>query len=189
MEYRLQSMYNHMVGRTASVVSPFYSLLPDRNINISVQGPFNRRGVQWIHSSHLAHKAIKRLYSIGALIQDPVIVCVLHIIRSGFKNGRIDRNTQQQMLQLLLVPCIGRLWTSQWPTCSTIPPSSQSMQHEPQTCRLYWPLGGTSRRSKGQWRHPGRQHSQLLQVEQEGVSHFPSAQHLSDLPALQYSSH
>ena len=29
MEYRLQSMYNHMVGRTASVVPPFYSLLPD----------------------------------------------------------------------------------------------------------------------------------------------------------------
>ena len=28
MEYRLQSMYNHMVGRTASVVPPFYSLLP-----------------------------------------------------------------------------------------------------------------------------------------------------------------
>ena len=28
MEYRLQSMYNHMVGRTASVISPFYSLLP-----------------------------------------------------------------------------------------------------------------------------------------------------------------
>ena len=28
MEYRLQSMYDHMVGRTASVVSPFYSLLP-----------------------------------------------------------------------------------------------------------------------------------------------------------------
>ena len=28
MEYRLQSMYNHMVGLTASVVSPFYSLLP-----------------------------------------------------------------------------------------------------------------------------------------------------------------
>ena len=28
MEYRLQSMYNHMVERTASVVSPFYSLLP-----------------------------------------------------------------------------------------------------------------------------------------------------------------
>ena len=25
---RLQSMYNHMVGRTASFVSPFYSLLP-----------------------------------------------------------------------------------------------------------------------------------------------------------------
>ena len=24
MEYRLQSMYNHMVGRAASVVSPFY---------------------------------------------------------------------------------------------------------------------------------------------------------------------
>ena len=26
---RLQSMYNHMVGRTASVISPFYSLLPE----------------------------------------------------------------------------------------------------------------------------------------------------------------
>ena len=26
---RLQSMYNHMVGRAASVISPFYSLLPD----------------------------------------------------------------------------------------------------------------------------------------------------------------
>jgi len=26
---RLQSMYNHMVGRTVSVISPFYSLLPD----------------------------------------------------------------------------------------------------------------------------------------------------------------
>ena len=25
---RLQSMYNHMIGRTASVISPFYSLLP-----------------------------------------------------------------------------------------------------------------------------------------------------------------
>ena len=25
MEYRLQSMYNHTVGRTASVVSPFYA--------------------------------------------------------------------------------------------------------------------------------------------------------------------
>jgi len=31
MEYRLQSMYNHMVGRTASVISPFYSLLPGLN--------------------------------------------------------------------------------------------------------------------------------------------------------------
>ena len=29
MEYRLQSMYNHMVGRAASGVSPFYSLLTD----------------------------------------------------------------------------------------------------------------------------------------------------------------
>ena len=27
MEYRLQSMYNHMVGRAASFVSPFYSIL------------------------------------------------------------------------------------------------------------------------------------------------------------------
>ena len=29
MEYRLQSMYNHMVGRAALVVSPFYSILLD----------------------------------------------------------------------------------------------------------------------------------------------------------------
>ena len=29
MEYRLQRMYNHMVARTASVVPPFYSLLPE----------------------------------------------------------------------------------------------------------------------------------------------------------------
>ncbi len=28
MEYRLQSMYNHVVGRTVLVISPFYSLLP-----------------------------------------------------------------------------------------------------------------------------------------------------------------
>ena len=28
MKYRLQSMHNHMVGRTTSVISPFYSLLP-----------------------------------------------------------------------------------------------------------------------------------------------------------------
>ena len=27
MEYRLQSMYNHMIGRAASVVSPLYSIL------------------------------------------------------------------------------------------------------------------------------------------------------------------
>ena len=32
MEYRLQSMYNHMVGRSASVGSPFYSLLPGAEI-------------------------------------------------------------------------------------------------------------------------------------------------------------
>ena len=32
MEYRLQSMYNHMVGRTASVVPPFYSLLPGTTV-------------------------------------------------------------------------------------------------------------------------------------------------------------
>ena len=31
----LQSMYNHMVGRTASVISPFYSLLPDTYQNNS----------------------------------------------------------------------------------------------------------------------------------------------------------
>ena len=27
MKYRLQSMHNHMVGRAASVISPFYSIL------------------------------------------------------------------------------------------------------------------------------------------------------------------
>ena len=34
MEYRLQSMYNHMEGRTASVVPPFYSLLPGTHIQV-----------------------------------------------------------------------------------------------------------------------------------------------------------
>ena len=34
MEYRLQSMYNHMVGRAASVLSPFYSILLDCTINM-----------------------------------------------------------------------------------------------------------------------------------------------------------
>ena len=29
MEYRLQSMYNHMVGRATSVISPFYFMLLD----------------------------------------------------------------------------------------------------------------------------------------------------------------
>ena len=37
MEYRLQSMYNHMVGRTASVVSPFYSLLPGWGPSLNVR--------------------------------------------------------------------------------------------------------------------------------------------------------
>ena len=44
MEYRLQSMYNHMVGRTASVVPPFYSLLPvpDSALDIVIfNGNFN----------------------------------------------------------------------------------------------------------------------------------------------------
>ena len=34
MKYSLQSMYNHMLGRTASVISPFYSLLPGSQANI-----------------------------------------------------------------------------------------------------------------------------------------------------------
>ena len=37
MEYRLQSMHNHMVGRAASVVSPFYSILLG-NISFSAKG-------------------------------------------------------------------------------------------------------------------------------------------------------
>ena len=36
MKYRLQSMHNHMVGRIASVVSPFYSLLPGQDCTESV---------------------------------------------------------------------------------------------------------------------------------------------------------
>ena len=31
---RLQSMYNYMVGRTVSVISPFYSLLPGKDTEI-----------------------------------------------------------------------------------------------------------------------------------------------------------
>ena len=41
MEYRLQSMYNHLVGRTASVISPFYSLLPgETGQKLMVNGRF-----------------------------------------------------------------------------------------------------------------------------------------------------
>ena len=40
MEYRLQSMYNHMVGRTASVISPFYSLLPDVSSHAKINESF-----------------------------------------------------------------------------------------------------------------------------------------------------
>ena len=54
MEYRLQSMYNHMVERAASVISPFYFILlglgfqvtlhRKRFINDSQQCPFNTDG-------------------------------------------------------------------------------------------------------------------------------------------------
>ena len=33
---RLQSMYNHIVGQTASVISPFYSLLPGFSVKLFV---------------------------------------------------------------------------------------------------------------------------------------------------------
>ena len=36
-------MYNHMVGRTASVISPFYSLLPDFN-------PFAPEVHNWLYN-------------------------------------------------------------------------------------------------------------------------------------------
>ena len=36
MEYPSAKLDNHMVGRTASVISPFYSLLPDVYVHPSV---------------------------------------------------------------------------------------------------------------------------------------------------------
>ena len=43
MEYRLQIMYNHMVGRAESVISPFYFILLGTNLYIlfkgRIQGP------------------------------------------------------------------------------------------------------------------------------------------------------
>ena len=42
MEYRLESMNNHMVGRAASVVSPFYSILLGLNrLDPYTLSPFN----------------------------------------------------------------------------------------------------------------------------------------------------
>ena len=38
MKYRLQSMYNHMVGRTASVISPFYSVLLECSTSYNLAG-------------------------------------------------------------------------------------------------------------------------------------------------------
>ena len=38
MKYRLQSMYNHIVGQTASVISPFYSILLGRNLSPLLYG-------------------------------------------------------------------------------------------------------------------------------------------------------
>ena len=41
MKYRLQSMYNHLVGRAASVVSPFYFLFPgDSPYSLTVSAIF-----------------------------------------------------------------------------------------------------------------------------------------------------
>ena len=45
MEYRLQSMNNHMVGRAASVISPFYSILFGLNrLDPYTLSPFNTDG-------------------------------------------------------------------------------------------------------------------------------------------------
>ena len=38
MKNRLQSMYNHMVGWAASVISPFYFILLETNLYILVKG-------------------------------------------------------------------------------------------------------------------------------------------------------
>ena len=46
MKYRLQSMYNHMVGRAASVVSPFYSIL----LNFSQLGCLQSNPNFWIRA-------------------------------------------------------------------------------------------------------------------------------------------
>ena len=46
MEYRLQSMYDYMVERAASVVSPFYSFLHDSYLSKIPEFPFESR---WIH--------------------------------------------------------------------------------------------------------------------------------------------
>ena len=43
MEYRLQSMYDYMVERAASVVSPFYSILLDSYLSKIPEFPFESR--------------------------------------------------------------------------------------------------------------------------------------------------
>ena len=52
MEYRLQSMNNHMVGRAASVVSPFYSILLGLNkLDPYTLSPFNLINIKDIWKS------------------------------------------------------------------------------------------------------------------------------------------
>ena len=63
MEYRLQSMFNHMVGWAASVISPFYSTLLGRIIITHlIEDQFNRK--KWFTFDFLVRmrKTKEKLY-------------------------------------------------------------------------------------------------------------------------------
>ena len=49
MEYRLQSMNNHMVGQTASVKSPFYIILPGNAPHADSQCIHNWKKIVFSH--------------------------------------------------------------------------------------------------------------------------------------------
>ena len=71
MEYRLQSMYNHMVGRTASIISPFYSLLPDSALDIVIfNGNFNDLAKKITVAGNREYKGTDSINSIQYVSED-----------------------------------------------------------------------------------------------------------------------
>ena len=65
MKYCLQSMYNHMVGRTASVISPLYSLLPvTALLKVPSAHPFKDLHVLFLSANFLPCRYLQLTFSV-----------------------------------------------------------------------------------------------------------------------------